>query len=115
MKKLTSLLIIFVLLCASVFSLASCKTEKTLTGTYKADIAVKEIYYEFDIFHNVTKTEKTILGDDKVSEGTYEFNDDGSKLTMTFGDESTTYSFATIESGDKEYIRLNLTTYEKID
>ena len=113
MKKIISTILVCVLLVGSVFTLASCG--KSLTGEYK-EALTGNIIYEFGMFGKVTKTVDNIIGDDDVFEGKYKFNDDGTKITMTFDDEAETYSFSsgTDEDG-KDYIKLDGWKYNKVE
>lgn len=105
MKRIVSLVLVCVLLVGSIFSLASCG--KMLTGKYEADLVVSEVTYEFGLFGKVTKTVDPILGDNTVEEGKYEFNKDGTEITLTFGEESTTCEFSSGEEDGVKYIKLD--------
>ena len=105
MKKIISTILVCVLLVGSIFSLASCS--KMLMGKYEADLVVSEISYEFGLFGKVTKTVDPIIGDDTVVEGKYEFNKDGTEITLTFGEESTTCDFSSGEEDGVKYIKLD--------
>ena len=111
MKKIISTILVCVLLVGSIFTLASCG--KTLTGEYK-DALTSNITYEFGMFGKVTKTVDNIIGDDDVVEGKYKFNDDGTKITMTFDDEAETYDFSSGEEDGVEYIKLDGWKYNKV-
>ena len=97
MKKTVSMVLVCVLLACTLLTLASCG--KSLSGKYEADLSILGTYtYEFGAFGKVTKTVDPIAGNNTVSEGKYEINEAGDKITLTFenadgGEESTTYSF----------------------
>ena len=105
MKRIVSLVLVCVLLVGSIFSLASCG--KMLTGKYEADLLVSEVTYEFGLFGKVTMTVDPIIGDNTVEEGKYEFNKDGTEITLTFGEESTTCEFSSGEEDGVKYIKLD--------
>ena len=111
MKKIISLVLVCVLLLGTVFSLASCS--KMLVGEYK-DALTGNVTYEFGLFGKVTKTVDNIIGDDTVTEGKYEINDDANKITLTFNDEANTYDFATGEENGVKYIKIGLLKYEAV-
>ncbi len=112
MKKIISTILVCVLLIGTLFTLASCG--KSISGEYK-DALTGNVTYEFGMFGKFTKTVDNIIGDDTVTEGKYEINDDGDKITFTFDDESETHSFATGEENGVEYIKIGLFKYEKAD
>jgi hypothetical protein len=112
MKKTVSALLVCVLLIGSLLTLASCG--KSLSGVYK-EALTSNISYEFGAFGKVTKTVDNFIGEDTVTEGKYEFNDDGSKITLTFDDEAKTYDFSSGEEDGVEYIKLDGWKYNKAD
>ena len=84
--------------------LASCGG-KSISGTYEANFGVNVVTFEFGAMGKVTRTDDPIVGNNVVSEGKYEFNDDGDKITITFEaedgtKESTTYSYIDGTEGD---------------
>ena len=112
MKKTVSAILVCVLLLGSLFTLVSCG--KTLTGTYRDELT-KNVTYEFGMFGKVTKTVDNLIGDDTVTEGKYEINDAGDKITLTFNDEANTYIFEQGEVNGVQYIKIGLFKYEKVD
>ena len=118
MKKIISTILVCVLLVSSLLALTSCG--KTLTGKYEANLIAAEVTYEFGAFGKVTCTVDPIIGDEKVYEGKYEFNDAGDKITLTFDSEDADeyegmHDFSSGEEDGQEYIKLGLVKYEKID
>lgn len=113
MKKIVSTVLVCVLLVCTLLTLASCG--KSLSGKYKADLLAAQVTYEFEAFGKVTKTTDPIVGNNVVEEGEYEFNKDGDEITVTFGEESATFSFVEGEEGDVKYIKLDGVKYEKVD
>ena len=105
MKKIISLDLVCALLVCSIFTLASCS--KMLMGKYEADFGIKEVTYEFEMFGKVTKTVDPIVGENTVQEGKYEFNKEGTEITLTFGEESTTCDFSSGEEDGVKYIKLD--------
>ena len=112
MKKIVSTILVCVLLVGSLFTLASCGN--TISGEYK-DAITGNVSYEFGMFGKVTKTVDNIVGDDTVTEGKYEINDVGDRITLTFGDDTTDYAFAIGEENGVKYIKIGLFKYEKVD
>lgn len=112
MKKTVSAILVCILLVSSMFVLVSCG--KSLSGEYK-DVLTGNVSYEFGAFGKVTKTVDNIIGDDTVTEGKYEINDDGNKITLTFGDETDTYDFVSGEENGQKYIKIGVFKYEKVD
>ena len=119
MKKTVSAILVCVLLVCSLLTLVSCG--KMLNGKYTADLSVLGTYtYEFSAFGKVTLTVDPIIGDNVVTEGKYEINEDGDKITFTFAneegvEESKTVSFATVVENDVEYIKIDGVKYTKAD
>lgn len=119
MKKTISVVLACVLLVCTLLTLTSCG--KMLSGKYEADLSVLGTYtYEFGVFGNVTKTVDPVIGDNIVSEGKYEINDAGDKITFTFEnadgvEESETVSFATVIKNDVEYLEIGGVKYTKVD
>lgn len=118
MKKIISMVLVCVLLVASLLTLTSCG--KTLTGKYEANLIAAEVTYEFGMFGKVTCTVDPIIGDEKVYEGKYEFNDAGDEITITFEGEDAEeyegeYDFSSGVEDGQEYIKLGLLKYEKVD
>ena len=119
MKKTVSMILVCALLVCTMLSLVSCG--KVLNGKYSADLSVLGTYtYEFDMLGNVTLTVDPILGDNVISEGKYEINEDGDKITFTFENEdgevdSKTVSFATVVENDVEYLKIDGVKYTKAD
>ena len=112
MKKIISAILVCILIVGSAFTLASCS--KSLSGTYKDDLT-GNVSYEFGMFGKVTKTVDNVIGDDTVTEGKYKINDAETEITFTFGDKTETYDFTYGTDKDKEYIKLGLFTYSKVD
>lgn len=112
MKKIISAILVCVVMVGSIFALVSCG--KSLSGEYE-DVLTGNVTYEFGAFGKVTKTVDNIIGDDTVTEGKYEINDAGDKITFTFNDESETLDFAYGEENGVEYIKLGIFKYEKED
>lgn len=108
MKKIVSALLVCVLVVGMLFALTSCG--KTLSGKYKENFT-GNVIYEFDMFGNVTKTVDNLFGDDTVTDGKYEINEEGDKITFTFGDDSYELPLAVYDS----YIEMGLSKYNKVD
>lgn len=120
MKKTISTILVCVLLLSSVFVLASC--DKMLVGKYRAEIDLvlgsSSVTYEFGLFGKLTCTTNS-LGKETVTEGKYEFNDDGSKITFIYEKEdgtpeTETYDFKTGTEDGVDYIKLGSVEYYKI-
>lgn len=78
MKRIISLALVCVLLVGVVFALASCGS---LSGTYTYEQNGMKMSYKFS-GKNVSMI--TEIGDEKYTiEGTYELNDDETKITVT--------------------------------
>ena len=121
MKKITSLLLVCVLLVGCVFTLASCA--KTLNGKYELDAIVGGKTYEFKgktvaITYEVLGFEKTVEGKYAIDE-----NDDGElEITFTFAEDEKdadefkgTFSFTEGKEGDTKYIKIGGVKYTKVD
>ncbi len=119
MKKTLSAILVCVLLACTLLTLASCG--KSLSGKYEADLSVLGTYtYEFSAFGKVTKTVDPMVGDNIVTEGKYELNEAGDKITFTFEneegvEESETVSFATVTKNDVDYLEIGGVQYKKVD
>ena len=113
MKKTLSAVLVCVLLVCTLLTLVSCG--KSLVGTYTADIVAAKVTYEFAAGGKVTKTTDPIIGNNVVEEGEYEFNKDGTEITLTFGEESSTHSFVEGEEGDVKYIKIDGVKLTKAD
>lgn len=120
MKKILSVFLACVLLVGCICTLASCG--KSLSGAYEADLAVVEVTYDFKASGKVVLTLEPIIGNEMSFEGTYEFNDDGDKITIAFDGEDEdaekyagTMSFAEGEEDGDAYIKLSGVKYEKVD
>ena len=118
MKKIISTILACMILVGSVLTLSSCG--KMIVGKYEANLIVAEVTYEFGILGSVTCTIDPVIGDESVYEGTYELNDEGDKLTITFenddaGEYEGEYIFASGEENGKKYIRIGILTYDKVD
>lgn len=121
MKKITSLLLVCVLLVGCVFSLASCA--KVLNGKYELDAKVGSKTYEFKGKSVVITYE--VLGFEKSVEGEYSIdeNDDGDlEITFTFAEDEKdadefkgTFAFAEGKEGDESYIKIGGVKYVKVD
>ena len=83
MKRTVSSILVCVMLVGMLFTLMSCG--KMLTGEY-TDELTGNVTYEFGLFGKVTKSVDNIIGEDTVTEGKYERNDAGDKITLTFND-----------------------------
>ena len=105
MKKTISMLLVCVLLVCSLTTLVSCG--KMFSGKYEADLVLAHVTYEFEFGGKVTKTSDPFIGNNEVTEGKYEINDDETKITFTFGDESYTVPFAKGEESGVKYIKLD--------
>ena len=121
MKKILSAVLVCAILVCSLLTLSSCG--KMLYGAYKAEvdliIGTSSVTYDFDLFGKVTYTVNT-FGKETVTEGKYELNDEGNKITFTFENEDgtpdvDTYDFVTGEEGGVEYVKIGLIKYEKVD
>lgn len=118
MKRIISTLLVCVLLVGCVFALASCG--KKLSGKYQD--ALKVTTYEFK-GSKVTITVDNVIGDDTVIEGKYEIttnDDDETVIVFTFEDEdakeySGEFKFFEGEEDGKEYIKLGILKYTKVD
>lgn len=119
MKKTVSTILVCVLLACTLLTLASCG--KSLSGKYEADLSILGTYtYEFGAFGKVTKTVDPIAGDNIVTEGKYEINEAGDKITFTFEnedgvEESETVSFAEVTKNDVKYLEIGGVQYTKVD
>lgn len=113
MKKTISALLVCILLVSTLFTLVSCG--KSISGTYKYEGLLQNITYEFKVGGKVIKTTDPKIGDNVVEEGEYEFNKDGDEITLTFGEESSTHSYAEGKSGDSVYIEIDGAKFEKVD
>lgn len=113
MKKTVSAILVCVLLACSLLTLASCG--KSLSGSYKYEGVATNTTYEFSVGGKVTRTVDPILGNNVVDEGEYEINKEATEITFTFGEESSTHSFAEGEEGDVKYIKIDGFKYEKVD
>ena len=112
MKKILYAVLVCVLLVCTLLTLVSCG--KSLSGTYKYDGLTYNVTYEFGAFGKVTKTTDPLVGDNVIEEGKYEFNEDGTEITFTFGEESSTHSFVDGEEGGVKYIKLDLAKYTEL-
>lgn len=113
MKKAISSVLVCVLLVCTLLTLVSCG--KMFSGKYEADLMIAEVTYEFQFGGKVIKTTDPIMGDDTVEEGKYEINDDETKITFTFDDESTTVPFAKGEESGVKYVKIDGVKYICID
>ena len=113
MKKVVSTVLVCVMLISCMLTLASCS--KMLMGKYEIETIVGDTTYEFDPFGKVTRTYEPPIGDDVVDEGKYKINDDGDKITFTFGDDTEEHKFATVEKNGVKYIEIDGLSYEKVD
>ena len=120
MKKLTSAILVCILLLSCVLVLASCS--KTLSGKYEADaFGIAGASYEFRGNKVVMTAE--IFGFEKDFEGTYEIkdNDEGKTvIVFTFGDEDVAkyegeFDFAQGTEDGKSYIKIGGVQYKKVD
>lgn len=112
MKKTISAILVCVLLVCTLLTLVSCG--KSLSGTYASETALGDVTYEFALGGKVTKTTNPLIGKSETVEGKYEFNDDGTKITLTFNDESNTYDFVDGEESDVKYIKLDSWKYTEV-
>ena len=121
MKKITSLLLVCVLLVGCVFTLASCA--KMLNGKYELDALVGGKTYEFKGKSVVITYE--VLGFEKSVEGEYSIAEDDKgnlKITFTFAEDEKdadefkgTFSFAEGEEDGVKYIKISGIKYKKVD
>lgn len=126
MKKTVKLMAAIMIVAMLAISLSSCST--VITGKYSAtaDLAIyeKTTTYEFGLFGSLKRTvvEESFGSDPKtvVTEGKYEIAEDPENaeelvITLTFGDESTTYSFVQGEENGVKYIKIGGIQYTKAD
>ena len=114
MKKTISAVLVCMLLVCSLLTLVSCG--KSLSGKYTGTAMSfnGDVTYEFALGGKVTKTTNPLIGKGETVEGKYEFNDDGTKITLTFNDESNTYDFVDGEESDVKYIKLDSWKYTEV-
>ena len=113
MKKTVSLVLVCVLLACTLLTLVSC--DSLLIGKYSADLVISRVTYEFTVFGKVIKTVDPILGDNTVEEGEYKFNKDGTEITLTFGEKSSTCKFSSGIEDDVKYIKLDGIKFTKVE
>lgn len=120
MKKITSLLLVCVLLVGCVFTLASCVFSAgpitIISGKYEADLTLAEYTLEFSPFGGLTVVEDPIVGDANTYKGKYKVDleekeinitwdgDGPSALVLPDGDSAFSYG----EKDGKEYIDIGL-------
>ena len=121
MKKTVSIVLVCVLLACTLLTLASCS--KMLIGAYTAEVDLligkSSVTYEFDAFGKVTYTINS-FGKETVTEGKYELNDAGDKITLTFEneegvEESESYDFVQGEENGVKYVKIGFVKYTKAD
>ena len=120
MKKILSVFLACVLLVGCICTLASCG--KSLSGSYEANLIAAEVTYNFKSSGKVIVEVDPIIGDDMSFEGSYEFNEEGDKITISFDAEQEdaeeyagTMSFSEGEEDGKAYIKLGIIKYNKVD
>ena len=131
MKKIISTILLCVLLCGSIFSLASCGN--MLMGTYSGEfdigIASSEVTLKFGL-GKVTIENKTdtIITDSSTStyEAKYKIaeDEDGNRtITFTYADDSEEFdflpdgealSFKETSENDNEYLKIGIYTFKKV-
>lgn len=112
MKKTVSAILVCVIMVCSLFALVSCG--KSLVGTYKAEKLLSDVTYEFELGGKVTKTSDRVIGKAEVLEGTYEFSDDNTRITFTFGEDTYTHDFVDGEEGGVKYIKIDGVKYNEV-
>ncbi len=114
MKKIVSLLLACVLLVGCALSLTSCS--KFLMGEYKDDLT-GNIKYEFTLF-TYKKTVDNIIGDDTVTEGSFEIDEEAGTITFTYesdGEKKTqTEDYSYGEKEGVKYIKIGFLTYSEV-
>lgn len=130
MKKIISTILVCMLLCGSIFSLASCGS--ILMGTYSAEldigIASSEVTLKFGL-GKVTIENKTDTFITDSATSTYEAkykigeDDEGNRtITFTYADDSEEFdllpdgealSFKETSEDDAEYIKIGIYTFKK--
>jgi hypothetical protein len=113
MKKTISAVLVCVILACSLLTLVSCG--KSLSGTYESETPLGDVTYEFALGGKVTKSTDPLIGKSETIEGEYKFNDDGTKITLTFNDESETYEFVEGEENGVKYIKIDGWKYTKAE
>ena len=113
MKRIISAVLVSVMLVCALLTLVSCG--KSITGSYGAETILGDVTYTFEFGGKVTKTVDPLIGKSETLEGTYEFNKDGNEVTLTFGEDSYTYSFVDGEEGGVKYIKLDGIKYTAKD
>ena len=125
MKKITSLVLVCVLLAGCVFALSGCVLAlgpmTFISGEYEADLAIAEYDVEFSPLGGITLTVDPIIGDTSVYEGKYKVNNDTKEITLTWdGDTPTLFDNGTIDfsSGEEdgvEYVKLGAVKFTAAD
>ncbi len=127
MKKITTLLLVCVLLIGCVFTLASCVFSAgpitIISGEYEVDLALAEYEISFSPLGKITVVEDPIIGDSNTYEGKYKVNSETKEITLTWkGDAPTelvlpngTESFSYGEKDGAEYIQIGLITFKAAD
>ena len=127
MKKITTLLLVCVLLVGCVFTLASCVFSAgpitIISGEYEADLALAEYELSFSPLGKITVVEDPIIGDSKTHEGKYKVNSETKEITLTWeGDGPSelvlpngTSSFGYGEKDGVEYIEIKSIKYTLAD
>ncbi len=109
MKRTIRIAALLLVLTMTVFMFAACA--KKLSGKY-VDVT-GNVTLEFS-GSKYTKTTDKIIGEDEVVKGKYEIDEEAGKITFTPEDgESTTHVFSEIEKDGKEYIVIDILTFEK--
>lgn len=121
MKKITSLLLVCVLLVGCVFTLGSCVFSAgpitIITGEYEADLALAEYTLEFSPFGGLTVTEDPVIGNENVYKGKYKVNSETEKITLTWDGDAPvilpeeTLSFSYGEENGVDYITIALVKF----
>ena len=127
MKKITSLLLVCVLLIGCVFALASCVFSAgpitIISGDYKADLALAKYTLSFSPLGSVTVVEDPVLGSSNTYEGKYKVNSDTMEITLTWdGDGPSelvlpdgTADFDYGNNSESEWIKIGLIEYTLAD
>ena len=117
MKKIISTILVCVLLLGCVMSLASCG--KMFSGTYKAELLVADVTYDFQFGGKVTLTYDPIIGDTVTYEGKYDINNETNEITFVFENEDAksyngTSDFTQGEEDGVKYIKIGGVKYTEV-
>lgn len=125
MKKITSLLLVCVLLIGCVFTLASCVLSvgpiTVISGDYKLDVAVAEYTLSFSPLGKLTVVEDPIIGNSNTYEGKYKVNNKTNEITLTWDGDAPlilpqgTSDFSSGENDDGvQCIEIGFTTFTAV-